>query len=144
LGGVLAQQPDDQPPQEQQWQVVSLRAPSDQEWVDLRFAWRVVRQVHSNAIVIARQGITLGIGAGQMNRVGSAAIALEAAGDAANGAALASDGFFPFSDTIEKAATHGISAVIQPGGSKRDGESIAACNHAGLTMVFTGNRHFLH
>ena len=79
-----------------------------------------------------------------MNRVGSAAIALEAAGEAAKAASLASDGFFPFSDTVEKAAQHGISAFIQPGGSKRDGDSIAACNAAGLTMVFTGRRHFLH
>jgi phosphoribosylaminoimidazolecarboxamide formyltransferase/IMP cyclohydrolase len=100
--------------------------------------------VHSNAIVIARNGITLGIGAGQMNRVGSAAIALDAAGSAAQGAALASDGFFPFSDTVEKAAEFGITAFIQPGGSKRDADSIAACNQAGLTMVITGSRHFLH
>jgi phosphoribosylaminoimidazolecarboxamide formyltransferase/IMP cyclohydrolase len=124
--------------------VVTERSPSPEEWLDLRFAWRVVRHVHSNAIVIARQGVTLGIGAGQMNRVGSAAIALGAAGEAAKGASLASDGFFPFSDTVENAAQHGISAFIQPGGSKRDADSIAACNAAGLTMVFTGRRHFLH
>jgi phosphoribosylaminoimidazolecarboxamide formyltransferase/IMP cyclohydrolase len=144
LGGVLAQQQDHEPQQEQQWQVVTERSPSPEEWLDLRFAWRVVRHVHSNAIVIARQGVTLGIGAGQMNRVGSAAIALGAAGEAAKGASLASDGFFPFSDTVENAAQHGISAFIQPGGSKRDADSIAACNAAGLTMVFTGRRHFLH
>ncbi|MCX5929250.1 MAG: bifunctional phosphoribosylaminoimidazolecarboxamide formyltransferase/IMP cyclohydrolase, partial [Synechococcus sp. LacPavin_0920_WC12_MAG_50_7] len=144
LGGVLAQQQDHAPEDEQQWQVVTERSPSQEEWQNLRFAWRVVRQVHSNAIVIARNGITLGIGAGQMNRVGSAAIALDAAGSAAQGAAMASDGFFPFSDTVEKAAEFGITAFIQPGGSKRDVDSIAACNQAGLTMVLTGSRHFLH
>ncbi len=144
LGGVLAQQADDGPADPDAWQVVSERQPSAQEWQDLRFAWQVVRHVHSNAILVARDGRTLGVGAGQMNRVGSARLALEAAGAAARGAVLASDGFFPFDDTVLLAAEHGIRAVIQPGGSKRDPDSIAACNANGMVMVITGRRHFLH
>jgi phosphoribosylaminoimidazolecarboxamide formyltransferase/IMP cyclohydrolase len=144
LGGVLAQQADDRPVDPSTWQVVSERSPSEAEWLDLRFAWQVVRHVRSNAILVARDGRTLGVGAGQMNRVGSARLALEAAGEAARGAALASDGFFPFDDTVQLAARHGITAVIQPGGSRRDQDSIAACNAHGLTMVVTGRRHFLH
>ncbi|WP_094584404.1 bifunctional phosphoribosylaminoimidazolecarboxamide formyltransferase/IMP cyclohydrolase [Synechococcus sp. BO 8801] len=144
LGGVLAQQADDGPADPDAWQVVSERQPSAQEWQDLRFAWQVVRHVRSNAILVARDGRTLGVGAGQMNRVGSARLALEAAGAAARGAVLASDGFFPFDDTVLLAAEHGIRAVIQPGGSKRDPDSIAACNANGMVMVITGRRHFLH
>jgi phosphoribosylaminoimidazolecarboxamide formyltransferase/IMP cyclohydrolase len=104
----------------------------------------VVRHVRSNAIVVAKAGQSLGVGAGQMNRVGSAGIALDAAGEQARGAVLASDGFFPFDDTVKLAAERGIRAVIQPGGSKRDSDSIAACDAAGLVMVTTGRRHFLH
>jgi phosphoribosylaminoimidazolecarboxamide formyltransferase/IMP cyclohydrolase len=100
--------------------------------------------VRSNAIAVAAAGQSLGIGAGQMNRVGSAQIALAAAGERARGAVLASDGFFPFDDTVRLAASHGISAVIQPGGSVRDGDSIQVCNELGLVMVTTGRRHFLH
>jgi len=144
LGGVLAQQLDDQPVSEAAWQVVSERQPTGQELEDLRFAWKLVRHVRSNAIAVARGGQSLGIGAGQMNRVGSARLALEAAGERARGAVLASDGFFPFDDTVRLAADHGISAVIQPGGSVRDADSIAACNALGLAMVVTGQRHFLH
>lgn len=144
LGGVLAQQADDGPADPDSWEVVSERQPSAQEWRDLRFAWQVVRHVRSNAILVARDGRTLGVGAGQMNRVGSARLALEAAGEAARGAVLASDGFFPFDDTVLLAAEHGIRAVIQPGGSKRDADSIAACNANDMVMVITGRRHFLH
>jgi phosphoribosylaminoimidazolecarboxamide formyltransferase/IMP cyclohydrolase len=144
LGGVLAQQLDDQPVDEGAWQVVSERQPTAEEFDDLRFAWKLVRHVRSNAIAVARSGQSLGIGAGQMNRVGSARLALEAAGDRASGAVLASDGFFPFDDTVKLAASHGIRAVIQPGGSVRDADSIAACNALGLAMVVTGRRHFLH
>ena len=144
LGGVLAQELDDQPVEEADWQVVSSRQPSAAELDDLRFAWRLVRHVRSNAITVARGGQSLGIGAGQMNRVGSARLALEAAGDRARGAVLASDGFFPFDDTVRLAAAHGITAVIQPGGSLRDGDSISACDELGLAMVVTGRRHFLH
>ncbi len=144
LGGVLVQELDDQPVDEAAWQVVSRRQPTQAEQEDLRFAWRLVRHVRSNAITVARAGQSLGIGAGQMNRVGSARIALESAGEKARGAVLASDGFFPFDDTVRLAASHGITAVIQPGGSLRDAESITACDELGLAMVVTGRRHFLH
>lgn len=144
LGGLLAQDLDDQPASEADWQVVSQRPPSPAELDDLRFAWRLVRHVRSNAIVVASGGVSLGIGAGQMNRVGSARLALEAAGADSQGAVLASDGFFPFADTVRLAAKHGITAVIQPGGSVRDGESIQACDELDLAMVCTGRRHFLH
>ncbi|MFM7268904.1 MAG: bifunctional phosphoribosylaminoimidazolecarboxamide formyltransferase/IMP cyclohydrolase [Cyanobium sp.] len=144
LGGVLVQQLDDEPVDEAPWRVASARQPSAAEWEDLRFAWRLVRHVRSNAIVVAAAGQSLGIGAGQMNRVGSAQLALAAAGEKARGAVLASDGFFPFDDTVKLAASHGISAVIHPGGSLRDGDSIAACDAAGLAMLITGSRHFLH
>ena len=144
LGGVLLQELDDQPVQEQSWQVVSERQPTAQELEDLRFAWKLVRHLRSNAIAVARAGQSLGVGAGQMNRVGSAKLALEAAAERARGAVLASDGFFPFDDSVRLAASHGIKALIQPGGSLRDGDSIAACNELGLAMVCTGRRHFLH
>ena len=111
---------------------------------DLRFAWKFARHVRSNAITVAKGGQSLGVGAGQMNRVGSAQLALEAAGDQAQGAVLASDGFFHFDDTVRLAARHGITAAIQPGGSVRDADSIAACNELGLAMVVTGRLHFLH
>ncbi|MFN6340540.1 MAG: bifunctional phosphoribosylaminoimidazolecarboxamide formyltransferase/IMP cyclohydrolase [Cyanobacteriota bacterium] len=144
LGGVLAQDADDQPITPETWQVVSQRGPTEEEWRDLRFAWRVVRHVRSNAIVVATREQTLGIGAGQTNRVGAARLALEAAGSGARGAVLASDGFFPFDDTVRLAAEWGVGALIQPGGSLRDGDSIAACDALGLAMVTTGRRHFLH
>ncbi|MEB3201860.1 MAG: bifunctional phosphoribosylaminoimidazolecarboxamide formyltransferase/IMP cyclohydrolase [Synechococcus sp.] len=144
LGGVLEQERDDQPLQESGWQVVSERQPTAQEMDDLRFAWKLVRHVRSNAIIVAKAGQSLGIGAGQMNRVGSARLALDAAGEQARGAVLASDGFFPFDDTVRLAAGEGITAVIQPGGSMRDADSIAACNALGVAMVVTGRRHFLH
>ncbi len=144
LGGVLVQQLDDEPVEESAWQVVTERQPTPEELNDLVFAWKLVRHVRSNAITVARAGQSLGIGAGQMNRVGSARLALEAAGERSRGAVLASDGFLPFDDTLRLAAEHGISAVIQPGGSMRDADSIAACNALGLAMVVTGRRHFLH
>ncbi|MCP9819321.1 bifunctional phosphoribosylaminoimidazolecarboxamide formyltransferase/IMP cyclohydrolase [Synechococcus sp. Cruz-9H2] len=144
LGGLLSQDLDDRPVSEADWQVVSKRPPSPAELDDLRFAWRLVRHVRSNAIVVARGGVSLGIGAGQMNRVGSARLALESAGVSSQGAVLASDGFFPFADTVRLAAEHGITAVIQPGGSMRDGESIQACDQLDLAMICTGRRHFLH
>ena len=144
LGGLLAQDSDDEPDDTHNWRCVTEVQPDEDQMEDLRFAWRVVRHVRSNAIVVACDGQSLGIGAGQMNRVGSARIALEAAGEQARGAVLASDGFFPFADTVELAAGYGIRAVIQPGGSRRDADSIAACNALGLAMVCTGRRHFLH
>ena len=144
LGGVLVQDLDDEAVEESGWQVVSHRAPTAQERDDLRFAWKLVRHVRSNAIVVAAAGQSLGIGAGQMNRVGSAQLALAAAGERARGAVLASDGFFPFDDTVRLAASHGITAVIHPGGSVRDADSITACDELGLAMLITGRRHFLH
>lgn len=144
LGGVLVQQRDHQPVDRSTWQVVSTAQPDATLLAELDFAWRVVRHVRSNAIVVSKDQQTLGIGAGQMNRVGAAELALVAAGERAHGAVLASDGFFPFSDTVHLAAGAGIRALIQPGGSKRDEESIAACDARGLVMICTGRRHFLH
>ena len=144
LGGLLVQDLDDQVITPAEWTVASQRPPSAQENKDLEFAWRLVRHVRSNAIVVARDGQSLGVGAGQMNRVGSARLALDAAGDKVKGAVLASDGFFPFDDTVRLAASYGITAVIHPGGSMRDGDSIKACDELGMAMVLTGRRHFLH
>ena len=144
LGGLLVQDLDDQPIDPSTWTVPTQRPPSEQERADLQFAWQLVRHVRSNAIVVARNGQSLGVGAGQMNRVGSARLALEAAGDQVKGAVLASDGFFPFDDTVRLAASYGISAVIHPGGSMRDADSIKACDELGLAMMLTGRRHFLH
>ena len=144
LGGLLVQDLDDQAITPADWTVASQRPPTPQEKQDLEFAWRLVRHVRSNAIVVAKDGQSLGVGAGQMNRVGSARIALEAAGEKAQGAVLASDGFFPFDDTVRLAASHGIIAVIHPGGSMRDADSIKACDELGLAMQLTGRRHFLH
>jgi phosphoribosylaminoimidazolecarboxamide formyltransferase / IMP cyclohydrolase len=144
LGGLLEQEADDLEIDSQPWKVVSNRQPTDQERADLDFAWRVVRHGRSNAIVVAAGGRTLGIGVGQTNRVGAARSALETAAASAQGAVLSSDGFFPFDDTVRLAAAHGITAFIQPGGSLRDADSIAACDNLGLAMVVTGRRHFLH
>jgi len=145
LGGILVQEKDNEPVTvaTSDWKFVTEREPTIQEVIDLTFAWKVVRHVRSNAIVVARQGVTLGVGAGQMNRVGSAKIALTAKDDI-EGAVLASDGFFPFGDTVRTASEYGIKAVIQPGGSIKDQESIDVCNELGMTMVCTGKRHFLH
>ena len=143
MGGILVQERDNKPINIDDWKTVTERQPTTQEVIDMTFAWKVVRHVRSNAIVIARHGRTLGVGAGQMNRVGSSRIALESKDDV-SGAALASDGFFPFDDTVKKAASYGIRAIIQPGGSIKDKDSIAACNDLGLTMILTGTRHFLH
>ncbi|KKM10400.1 phosphoribosylaminoimidazolecarboxamide formyltransferase [Clostridiales bacterium PH28_bin88] len=143
-GGFLVQDLDigTVPPEE--WKVVTDQKPSPEEMQELLFAWKVVKHVKSNAIVVTNGGVTLGVGAGQMNRVGSARIALEQAGESARGAVLASDAFFPFADTVEEAAKAGITAIVQPGGSLRDEESIEACNRHGIAMVFTGRRHFKH
>ena len=127
--------------------VVTKRQPTEQELIDLQFAWRVAKFVKSNAIVYGRDGMTIGVGAGQMSRVNSARIAAikaEMAGLSVQGAVMASDAFFPFRDGIDNAAAAGISAVIQPGGSMRDAEVIAAADEHGMAMVFTGMRHFRH
>ncbi len=143
-GGLLVQEPDRYGFDEADIQVVTDRQPTEEEWAAMRLGWSVVKHVKSNAIVITDEQMTLGIGAGQMNRVGSAKIALEQAGEKAVGAALASDAFFPMPDTVEAAIEAGITAIIHPGGSKRDQESIDAANKAGITMVLTGVRHFKH
>ncbi|AFY45907.1 bifunctional phosphoribosylaminoimidazolecarboxamide formyltransferase/IMP cyclohydrolase [Nostoc sp. PCC 7107] len=143
-GGFLVQAADDILADTSKWQVVTERQPTADELGELLFAWKVCKHVKSNAIVVTSDRTTLGVGAGQMNRVGSAKIALEQAGDKAKGAILASDGFFPFDDTIRAAAAAGITAIVQPGGSLRDQDSIKAANELGLVMVLTGVRHFLH
>ncbi len=146
-GGLLVQDRDDGMVDRSDLTVVTEREPTDQEWLDLVFAWKVAKFVKSNAIVYAANNRTLGVGAGQMSRVNSARIAAikaEHAGLEIKGAAMASDAFFPFRDGIDNAAERGIKAVIQPGGSIRDDEVIAAANEAGMTMVFTGMRHFRH
>jgi phosphoribosylaminoimidazolecarboxamide formyltransferase / IMP cyclohydrolase len=143
-GGMLVQSADEAIETAQNWQVVTTKQPTDAELQELLFAWKVCKHVKSNAIVITKDRATIGVGAGQMNRVGSAKIAIEQAGDLAQGATLASDGFFPFDDSVRSAAAAGITAIVQPGGSMRDNDSIAAANELGIVMVFTGTRHFLH
>ena len=143
-GGLLTQDQDLHSLEDANVTVPTDRQPTDEEWEALKFGWKVVKHVKSNAIVVNDQNMTLGIGAGQMNRVGSAKIALEQAGEKAKGAALASDAFFPMDDTVEAAAKAGITAIIQPGGSIKDADSIKKANEYGITMVFTGIRHFKH
>jgi phosphoribosylaminoimidazolecarboxamide formyltransferase/IMP cyclohydrolase len=143
-GGALVQEADVLPDPEDVWKVVTQATPSDELLAEIRFAWAIVRHVKSNAIVVAKDRMLLGAGAGQMSRVDSVEIALKKAGDRAPGAVLSSDAFFPFPDSIERAAKAGIAAIVQPGGSKADEQVIAACNQFGLPMVFTGRRHFKH
>ncbi|KYD29121.1 bifunctional phosphoribosylaminoimidazolecarboxamide formyltransferase/IMP cyclohydrolase [Parageobacillus toebii] len=143
-GGLLVQETDTHTLDDAEIKVVTKREPTEQEWEALRFAWKVVKHVKSNAIVLAKDGMTIGIGAGQMNRVGAAKIAIEQAGEKAKGAVLASDAFFPMDDTVEAAAKAGITAIIQPGGSIRDADSIKKADEYGIAMVFTGIRHFKH
>src|SRR5215203_4130046 len=142
-GGVLLQA-SDTVEEDSEYRVVTEARPSPQQMGDLIFAWRVARVVKSNAIVLAKDGTTVGVGAGQMSRVDSSDIAVKKAGERAQGAAAASDAFFPFADGVEALAEAGIEAVIQPGGSVRDEEVVEAANRHGLAMVFTGRRHFLH
>jgi phosphoribosylaminoimidazolecarboxamide formyltransferase / IMP cyclohydrolase len=144
MGGMLVEDPDDVSEGPDEMEVVSARQPTDAEWDELLFAWKVCKHVRSNAIVISRGGATLGIGAGQMSRVDSVRLALEKARVGLEGAALASDAFFPFSDGPELAIEAGVSVVIQPGGSIRDDEVVAAVDAAGAAMVFTRRRHFRH
>ncbi len=144
MGGLLVQDNDDSEEITENWISVTNKNPGHQINLDLNFAWKICKHVKSNAIVIAKDQKTIGIGAGQMNRVGAAKIALKAAGSLSSDAVLASDGFFPFADTVELANEYGIKAIIQPGGSLRDQESIDMCNSKGISMVFTQKRHFLH
>jgi phosphoribosylaminoimidazolecarboxamide formyltransferase/IMP cyclohydrolase len=143
-GGLLVQDRDQGDAERTGMEVVTGRPPTDDEWRDLLFAWQVCRHVKSNAIVLARESATLGIGAGQMSRVDAVRLAVEKAQQELKGAALASDAFFPFADGPALAIEAGVTAIVQPGGSKRDDEVIAAADAAGVTMVVTGQRHFRH
>ena len=143
-GGMIVQESDVHSLDTADLKVVTDRQPTEDELKQLLFGWKVVKHVKSNAIVLAADDMTVGVGAGQMNRVGSARIAIEQAGEKAKGAVLASDAFFPMGDTLEFAAKAGITAVIQPGGSIKDEESIKVANENGIAMVFTGVRHFKH
>ncbi|MFC4892266.1 bifunctional phosphoribosylaminoimidazolecarboxamide formyltransferase/IMP cyclohydrolase [Pseudofrancisella aestuarii] len=145
-GGILSQSYDNGSVKKEECKVVTDRQPTAEEWADLMFAWKAVKYVKSNAIVYARDTQTVGIGAGQMSRVDSARIGAEKANafEGAKGSVVASDAFFPFADGLEECIKVGATAVIQPGGSKNDQEVIDAANKAGITMVFTGMRHFRH
>ncbi|WP_039044555.1 bifunctional phosphoribosylaminoimidazolecarboxamide formyltransferase/IMP cyclohydrolase [Sporosarcina sp. ZBG7A] len=143
-GGLLVQDLDTYGFDQATISIPTKREPSEEEWAALKLGWKVVKHVKSNAIVVSGEQMTYGIGAGQMNRVGAANIALAQAGDKATGAALASDAFFPMDDTVEAAAKAGITAIIQPGGSVRDEDSIKKADEYGIAMVFTGVRHFKH
>lgn len=144
LGGFLRQDIDDGDPENTAWTVVTKRAPTAEETAALGFAWKACISVKSNAIVLANANATVGIGGGQPNRVDSVRIAVTRAGERAKGSVLASDAFFPFPDSVEEAAKAGVTAIIQPGGSIRDQEAIAAADSAGIAMVVTGVRHFRH
>ncbi|MBL8959039.1 MAG: bifunctional phosphoribosylaminoimidazolecarboxamide formyltransferase/IMP cyclohydrolase, partial [Gemmatimonadetes bacterium] len=146
-GGVLVQERGPAILRDDDWKVVTTRVPTAQEKVDLLFAWRAVSSVKSNAIVLARNGATIGIGAGQMSRVDASFLAVHKARGAGHdtaGSALGSDAFFPFRDSVDQAAEAGITAIVQPGGSVRDQEVIDAANEKGIAMVFTGQRLFRH
>ena len=143
-GGLLKQSADHGDPADNQPKVVSQRQPTEEEWTGMRFAMTVCQHVKSNGIVFARGEATVGVGGGQPNRVDSVRIAATRAGEKSKGAVMASDAFFPFPDSVEAAAAAGVTAIIQPGGSVRDSESIAAADAAGLAMVTTGIRHFRH
>jgi phosphoribosylaminoimidazolecarboxamide formyltransferase / IMP cyclohydrolase len=143
-GGLLVQERDAHMLERSACKVVTKRQPTEGEWADMLFAWTVAKHVKSNAIVFAKGGVTLGVGAGQMNRVNSTRIAAQHGGEAIKGSAVASDAFFPFRDGVDALAEAGAVAVIQPGGSVRDEEVIAAADEHNLAMVFTGIRHFRH
>jgi phosphoribosylaminoimidazolecarboxamide formyltransferase / IMP cyclohydrolase len=146
-GGLLVQTPDSLPAQPDQWKCVTERQPTPEELKALIFAWRVVKHVKSNAIVYARDGVLVGVGAGQMSRVDSVKLGANKARDLKHpleGSVMASDAFFPFADGVEEAARVGVTAIVQPGGSVRDNEAIAAANQHGIAMMLTGVRHFSH
>ncbi|MBM3948230.1 MAG: bifunctional phosphoribosylaminoimidazolecarboxamide formyltransferase/IMP cyclohydrolase [SAR202 cluster bacterium] len=143
-GGVLVQTADNPAEDPSAWRAVTQRVPSEEERIDLAFAWKAAKHVKSNAIVLAKRQAIVGIGAGQPNRVNSVHLAIRTAGERSRGSVLASDAFFPFPDNIERAAEGGVTAIVQPGGSIRDDEVVAAANKAGIAMLFTGIRHFRH
>jgi phosphoribosylaminoimidazolecarboxamide formyltransferase / IMP cyclohydrolase len=142
--GALMQDADVLVDPEDEWKVVTEKKPSEKQMSDLRFAWEIVRHVKSNAIVLCKDRMLLGAGAGQMSRVDSTEIAVKKAGSRSKGSVLGSDAFFPFPDSIDAAAVVGVAAIIQPGGSKNDDAAVAACNRHGIPMIFTGRRHFKH
>jgi phosphoribosylaminoimidazolecarboxamide formyltransferase/IMP cyclohydrolase len=144
LGGLLAQERDQEWTAPEEWRVVSRREPTTDERRDLAFAWKVVKHVRSNAIVLAKGGCAVGVGAGQMSRVDAAFIAVRKAGERSRGAVLASDGFLPMPDTLEAAAEAGVTALVEPGGSKGDPKVIACADEKGVALLFTGRRHFKH
>ena len=143
-GGLLVQTNDEVDEPLDDFTVVTDRVPTDSEWTDLLLAWETVAATWSNAIVLAGSGVVVGVGGGQPNRVDAARIAIGRAGERARGSVAASDAFFPFRDTVDELARAGVTAVMQPGGSVRDEESIAAANENGIAMVLTGTRHFRH
>jgi phosphoribosylaminoimidazolecarboxamide formyltransferase / IMP cyclohydrolase len=146
-GGLLVQDRAPEPVPYAHWRVVTDRTPTDRERDDLAFAWQAVASVKSNAIVLVRDGATIGIGAGQMSRVDASFLSVHKARNAGHetaGAALGSDAYFPFRDGVDHAAEAGVTAIVQPGGSIRDAEVIAAANEHGIAMVFTGQRQFRH
>ncbi|MGB1398439.1 MAG: bifunctional phosphoribosylaminoimidazolecarboxamide formyltransferase/IMP cyclohydrolase, partial [Planctomycetota bacterium] len=143
-GAMLLQTRDIPQKTSDDYEVATDRAPTDEEWRDLLFGWRVLPHVRSNGILLAQSNAVVGVGAGQPSRVDAVHIACRKAAEKAQGSSLASDAFFPFPDGVEAAIEAGVSAVIQPGGSRRDGEVIEAANKAGIAMVFTGERHFRH
>ena len=143
-GGLLVQTRDTGADKPDEWKCVTKRKPTEAEFAALHFAWFVCKHVKSNAIVLANGTAVVGVGAGQMSRVDSVQIAVKKAGDRVKGSVLASDAFFPFRDNVDAAAAAGVTAIIQPGGSVKDADSIAACDERGLAMLFTGMRHFRH
>jgi phosphoribosylaminoimidazolecarboxamide formyltransferase/IMP cyclohydrolase len=143
-GGLLVQDRNEDIELREEMQVVTERKPSEAEWGEMLFAWKVCKHVRSNAIVLAKDLATVGIGAGQMSRVDSVKIAIDKSLRPLDGAAMASDAFFPFADGPEAAIAAGVKSIIQPGGSKRDPEVVAACDAAGVAMVFAARRHFRH
>jgi phosphoribosylaminoimidazolecarboxamide formyltransferase / IMP cyclohydrolase len=143
LGGVLLEYPDTDAPKDE-WKIVTPNAPANSQWRDLLFAFGAVRQVKSNAAVVVKDEVTLGVCGGQTNRVAAVELACKRAGDSARGAVLATDGFFPFADGVEAAAAAGIGAVVAPSGSIRDGDVIAAATRLGVPLVFASRRYFLH
>ena len=144
MDGLLVQDMDTKQITADDLRCVTNRKPTDEEIEQLLFAWKVVKHVKSNAIVLAKDNMTIGVGAGQMNRVGAAKIAIEEAGEKSKGSVMASDAFFPMPDTVEEAVKAGVTAIIQPGGSIKDQLSIDVCNEYGIAMVYTGIRHFKH
>ncbi len=144
LGGLLLQETDSELYNESELKIVTEKTPTEAEMKDLLFAWKMVKHTKSNGIVLAKGSQSIGIGSGQVSRIGALEIATRQAGEKAKGGVLASDAFFPFPDCVELASKAGITAIIQPGGSIKDQDSIDAANKLGIAMIFTNQRHFKH